>query len=591
MRTKEGGHLSFLTNSGNYQQQVFQKDVKRLTQYYYTKGFVTVRVGSPTVELSKDKRFLSITIPVDEGEKFYAGSVDISGELLFDKSKLREHTKMREGDLFDYSQVSKDVRELMRVYQDEGYANANVTPLTSINRKDETVDLKYNIEKGRKVYFGRVEIQGNTKTRDPVIRRELEFQEGQLYSKTDIQESKAALRRLGFFKNIKFRTREGTTPKKVKVIIELDERQTGQFQIGAGFSSTESFVGNARISQDNLFGRGQSLSLQAQISGIRQQFNLRFREPWFMGSRWQFSFELFNSSLLFNDFSEQRTGGSITMGYPISEAFDWNLENSGELRVEGTYQLQDVELAPGGRTGQATSTSGSFFRGGLTSSMEFRTTYDTRNNVLFPTDGQLHWASVEYADDPLTLSQNEFIKYDGQVRWYFPLIWKFALRLSAEMGYVASTNPNQPVPLSERYLVGGPRTVRGFERYTLGGSRSVATSTTDPGASLTGFNIGGNKQLIFTGEIQFPILRAAGLKGVLFADAGNGFSTGRPYSLRMDLFSSPKNSYRDVLRTAVGFGFRWRSPIAPLRFEWGFPLERLRSEKPVVFEFSFGRAF
>ena len=176
-------------------------------------------------------------------------------------------------------------------------------------------------------------------------------------------------------------------------------------------------------------------------------------------------------------------------------------------------------------------------------------------------------------------------------RWYFPLFWEFVLRLNVEAGYVQSTDPTKPVPLFQRYFVGGPTTVRGFDRFSLGPTRTVARDTSDPGTLSSEFNIGGNKRLQLTAEIEFPILTAIGIRGVVFADAGNAFDDGEPITLALDLLSDDEDEYMDVLRTSVGLGFRWLSPIGPLRFEWGIPLARLRDEKPLVFDFSIGNAF
>jgi outer membrane protein insertion porin family len=198
---------------------------------------------------------------------------------------------------------------------------------------------------------------------------------------------------------------------------------------------------------------------------------------------------------------------------------------------------------------------------------------------------------VEFADDTFTGSETEFVRTELETRVYIPLFWEFVLRLNGQLGYIAGLNENRPVPLFERYFVGGPETTRGFERYTLGPTLNVAGSGGDPGSQLSEFSIGGNKQLLLTAEIEFPILQSAGVKGVVFADAGNAFGANQPLTLALDVFKSAENNYRDALRTAVGFGFRWRSPFGPLRFEWGFPLSRLRGEQGMVFDFSISNGF
>lgn len=590
MRTKQGNVLSLVTKLGNFKEQDFEADLKRITALYYDKGYVEVSVGMPEIRLSKDKRYLYITVRVDEGQQFEVGEMGVAGDLLKSRDELLEMVELEKGDIFAYSKMRKDLQEFKTLYQDKGYAFAQVRPGTRINREEQTVDVTFQFQKGEKVYFRRIEVVGNKKTQDKVIRRELEIEEGELYSNSDIEASRRAVQRLGFFKNVEITTQQVQgQADMIDVQVRVEERRTGNFQLGAGFSSTENIIGNVRISQNNLFGRGQTLSVQGQISSIRTMFNLQFTEPWLFDTRWQASVNAYNFDFLYQDFSRQSTGGELTLGYPISDLLNWNIP--GELSLRARYTLERVEVEPGGRGSGSLSRPGAFFDSGITSSLGLELAFDTRNNRLFPTKGMLHTAKVQVADDTFTLSETEFVRTEFESRVYVPLFWKFVLRLNGQLGYIAGLDPGQPVPLFERYFVGGPETVRGFDRFTLGPSLNVARQGSDPGSSLSEFSIGGNKQLLLTAEVEFPILTSAGVKGVVFADAGNAFGADQPFTLNMDLFTSPDENYRNALRTAVGFGFRWRSPFGPLRFEWGFPLARLRGEDPMVFDFSISNGF
>ncbi|MFP4599846.1 MAG: outer membrane protein assembly factor BamA [Persicimonas sp.] len=589
MATRQGSYFSFLTDFGTFQEDAFEADLQRLTAYYYDKGYVQVNVAQPSIRLSRDKRYLYLTIDIEEGDQFFAGSVDVRGELISEKDELLDLVELEEGAVFSYGTMRRDIERIRNLYRNAGYAYVNVNPLTRINPEDNSVDLSYDIEQGNQVYFGRIDIVGNAKTRDNVIRRELRIEEGELFSASKMEASRREIQRLGFFDEVDITTQRGARDDLINARVEVNETRTGTFQVGAGFSSAESFIANAQISQNNLLGRGQSLSFQAQLSSIRTLFNLKFTEPWLLGSQWRFSFDLYNFEYAFQDFTRQSTGGNLTFGYPISEAF--NLDIPGDLVASATYKLEDVDISAGGRTDQDRDGTGSLFRGGLTSSLQGAVNYDSRDNRLFPTEGSYHSGKVEFADRGLTFSQNEFLKFDLETRWYMPMFWEFVLRLQAEMGYVTNVDPNGDVPLFERYFVGGPTTVRGFERYTLGPVREVAASTGDPGARLNEFRIGGNKRMIFTAEIEFPIFTAAGIKGVVFSDMGNAFDNDQSFVLTPDIFADEDDRYEDALRTSVGFGFRWLSPIAPLRFEWGIPLSRLTDEQPVVFDFSIGNAF
>ena len=589
MKTREGNILSLVSKMGRFREEDFEKDLKRLQAYYYSKGYIQASVEIPTIRLSKDKRHLFITLRVQEGQQYDVGQIDVAGDMLLEREKTLSMISLEEGETFRGQKLRSDLKRFQSIYKDRGFAYARVLPQTQPNRQAQTVDVTYQFRKGKKVRLGRIEVTGNTKTRDRVIRRELAIQEGDWYSKSAIDRSKQAVKRLGYFKKVNITTQRSERDGYINAKVQVQERKTGNFQVGAGFSSTESFIFNAKISQDNLFGRGQSLSLRAQISAIRTMFNLNFREPWLFGSRWQFDGRAFNFQYSFQDFTRTSTGGDLSVGYPISELFDWRLP--GDLVLSGTYTLENISLEAGGRSGGRQQRPAAFFRGGLISSVGSELLLDTRNNRLFPSSGQYHSASVEFANQTLTGSETEFVKYDLESRVYVPLVWEFVLRLNGTLGYVTNFTANEPVPLSKRYFVGGPRTTRGFERFSLGPSLRVARSGSDPASSLSNFRIGGTKQLLLTSEIEFPIFAPAGLKGVVFADAGNAFNDGQPLTLALDLFESPENDYAQALRTAVGFGVRWRSPIAPLRFEWGIPLQRLPGEKPIVFHFTLGNAF
>ncbi len=592
MATREGDWGSFLTSFGSFKERAFQEDLQRITAYYYDQGYVQVKVRRPSLRLSRDKRYIYVTIRVDEGPRFNVGNVEIKGDFIADEEELYDLIELddvakSDNPVFSLTKLRGDAEKLRTLYTDAGYAYANVNPLNRPNAAEKTVDITYDIQKGNQVYFGRIEVVGNTKTRDKVIRRELRIEEGQLYSNTALQESRRRVLRLGFFEKVEITTQRTERSDIINARVEITERPTGTFQIGAGFSSLESFIFNAQISQNNLFGRGQSLGFQAQVSSIRTLFNVQFSEPYLFDLPLRFSFDLYNFDFLFQDFARTSRGGNMTFGYPVlREILD------DELVLALTYKLEDVELRPGGQSGREAQQVGNLFRGGLTSSLRLSLAFDNRNDRLFPTSGTYSAARVELAEDTITLSDNEFLKYDFETRWYFPLpVWEFVLRLNGELGYVQSVDPQKPVPLFERYFVGGPTTVRGFDRFSLGPARQVAANTSDPSSSLSDFVIGGNKRLILTAEIEFPILTAIGIKGVVFADAGNAFDDDQPFALKLDLFADDINNYDDALRTSVGFGFRWFSPIGPLRFEWGIPLARLRDEKPLVFDFSIGNAF
>lgn len=597
IQTSTGGALSFLTDSGIYQEEMFERDLLMITAYYYDRGFINVKIGTPQIRLSRDKKYMYLSIPIDEGPVFQVGTIDFKGDMMGKKADYYSRLSIKPGSTFNRSKVGQDIVRLNDFYKDRGYAYVNVTPLTNVDLDRRIVDISFEIEKGNKVYFERINVRGNSKTRDKVIRREMKISEGELYNQTNLELSKRRVTALGFFEKVDVSTKRGSSDEFIEVNIEIAERPTGSFQIGAGFSSVENFIAQAQISQNNLFGRGQTLSLQAQLSGLRQLFLVRFVEPWFLDTQWTFAFDIFNQVRAFGTFARNAVGGNLTWGHRI------NFETQAFL----TYKLEDVGVSTG-NSGFANigaiqapveaDSVANLFRGGITSSLRASISYDSRNNRLFPTSGWHNNIFAEIADD-YTGSQNIFIRYGGVSRHYRPLFGPFVLKLRGEVGVTTSSDP-LGVPITERYLIGGIYDVRGFRPRSLGPQLRVS----QPGEisqPLTNLPLGGNLQLIWNSEIEFAIFKQVGISGVVFLDAGNAYNledrycsnsaSGGEVSAKFDpCFDFPR-SIVEGIRSSVGFGFRWFSPIGPLRFEWGIPLDRQPGEEPLVFEFTIGNFF
>ncbi len=598
MGTQEGGWLSFLTSSGTYREDAFDRDLLLITAYYYDHGYINVKLGRPEIELSADKEYLYITIPIDEGLPYSIGKIDFKGELLKPKADYFKLMTVREGDVFNRTKLAADIQKLNDIYKDVGYAYVNIQPLTAIDTAKRIVDVTFDVQKGNIVYFGKINIRGNTKTRDKVIRRELRIFEGEMYNQSKIDRSKRLVQALGYFEKVELSTKaqEGN-PDKIDVNLEVTERATGTFQIGAGFSSVENFIGQAQVAQNNLFGRGTTLQLQAQISSLRQLFSLRYLDPYFLDTKLTFAFSAYNSLLFYPSFNRTARGGDLTWGYLFGDF----------VRLFATYKLENVQV----KTNQAGVQIGGFapttqvtpgtisnlFRSGWTSAIRLSMNYDSRDDRMFPKRGMFHSLSVEWAD-PLIASEAVYTRVSGFARFYKPIWGPFIFRLNAEAGFVSSRS-SQGVPIYERYFLGGINTIRGFQLFSLGPKVNVL-QTQDPSSNLSQFNIGGNLQLILNSEIEFPIFAAVQIKGVVFFDAGNAYNTetakyctSPQTAANIPEVFNPCTAYPTFtnLRYSVGFGFRWFSPIGPLRFEWGIPLNRQPGEDPIVFEFTIGNFF
>ncbi len=414
--TKKRGAIALFSDGGVYHKELFERDLAILKFYYYDRGFLDVQVGEPKIRLSRDKRYMYLSIPIEEGPVYSVGKVDFKGDLFGSKADYYKRLTIAKGQIFNRSKVSRDIVGLTDFYRDKGYAHVNIQPATQKNENTKIVALTFEIERGKKVYYERINVRGNTKTRDKVIRREMRIAEGELYNQTNLERSRRRVTALGFFQEVNISTRRGSSDEFIVVNVEISERPTGTFQIGAGFSSVENFIAQAQISQNNLFGRGQSLSLQAQLSSLRQLFLLRFSEPYFLDTEWSFAFDIFNQSRAFGSFQRESTGGNLTWGHPISD----------ESKVFLTYKLENLDITTGSsgfsnigavREPVEEASVANLFRGGVTSSLRGIISWDSRNNRLFPTAGWYHNAFVEVADKA-TGSENIFVRYGGWIRHY-----------------------------------------------------------------------------------------------------------------------------------------------------------------------------
>jgi outer membrane protein insertion porin family len=594
--TREGSLLSFLTSAGTYREDVFQRDLLLIQAHYWDHGYVQVKVANPQVELSPDKQSMYITISVDEGPQYRLGRVDVTGDLLAPREVFLARVSVKTGEIFNRSKLSDDLQKLTDYYKDRGYAYVNATPSTPVNEKERTVDVLFEIQKGPLVHFDRINIRGNTKTRDKVIRRELRVVEGDVYNQTLLDRSKARVNALGYFEKVDVSTKRGSSDDKMDVNFEVAERPTGTFQIGAGFSSVENFIAQAQISQNNLLGRGQLLTLQAQLSSLRQLFLLQYQDLYFLDTNWTFGFNLFRQDQFLYSFIRSSKGGSLTWGYLLAE----------DLRLLITYKLEQVGIGSnqfgGALFGAPTISSpitssgiANLFRSGITSSLRGMLSYDSRNDRMFPSRGWYNLLSAEVADPNITFSQNTFTRYEASARYFYPVWGPFVFRAKLEGDLIASRDA-RGVPIFERYFTGGIYSIRGFSPLSLGPViRSLSSQSQD--ASLNTFLVGGNVQVIANAEIEFPIFDKVGIRGVVFTDAGNAFNLEdqyckiRPYNVSesKDPCSKPWNI--GAYRASWGFGFRWFSPIGPLRFEWGVPFMTLPGEQPIVFEFTIGNFF
>jgi len=591
MQTHEGSLLSFLSDAGTYREEALQRDLQAVQALYLDRGYVTVKVGTPAVALSPDRRLIYVTIPVEEGEQYTIGKVSFDGQLLDQEPKLRRILRTKSGATFSRADVAADLFAVGDVYKDLGHAYANVSPLTATDAEKRIVDLTFDVQPGKVVSFERIEIVGNEKTRDKVIRRELRIFEGERFNGSAMRTSRQRVNALGFFETAEITTKPGTTDDKIVATVQVKERPTGTFQLGMGFSSYENFILTGQISQQNFFGWGQTLSLQIQWSKIRQLGQIQFVEPAFLDTRWTFAFDLYMTEGIYTTFTRRSVGGSLTWGYELSGLARWwsFAKRLEDMRLFATYTNERVDVT----ASQLETTARSQFNSGTTSSVRLSLQWDKRDNRLFPSNGFFLALSGEAAPPELAPRElfgnrvNLFTRYSFDGRYYHPIWRGLVARAKLTLGLIRDWDADHPVPISELFYVGGINSVRGYRYLSISPLRPNASSSA-PDSPTREVATGGDKQAIVNFELEFPVFGEAGIKGVFFSDLGNSFAKGQ--------YSDPAVTLS--LYKSVGFGLRWFSPIGPLRFEWGFPLNRRRDritgnyiDEPFDFQFTIGNFF
>lgn len=562
MKTKEKGMFYFLSGSGKLQDEKLELDLQRLRFFYLDNGYLQNKVSEPGVSLTRNKKAIYITIPVSEGDKFKVSSVDVAGDILTTHEELLSKLKLKVGETYRKSREIEDLQMLETLYGDQAYAFANIIPHLDMNENTREVGVSYFIQKGPKIRISKIIIQGNKVTRDKVIRRELKFIENSYFSTSAIDLSRMRLMQLGYFEDVNISTPNSSEENKVNLVVTVKEREnTGQFSIGAGFSTLESFIFNASIQKENFFGRGWSGGVSAALSKLRQNFMLNMTDRYFLDTRWQFSFSLVKYiSQLNRFFDEDRFGGTVKFG---RELFDFFTVNVG-------YQIEDVAVSNFAPEVPA------FFRAnaqGLTSAINTQMSYDRRDNRLLTTKGLYSAISVDYSDKYFGAT-NDYLRVQVDQRIFIKLPLKSVLKGRGYFGYINSMN-SKPIGLFDRFFLGGVNTLRGFDLNSVGPQIRV------PGTPTGGDNVftyGGNKSVMFNAELEVPVYAPAGFTVVGFFDSGHSFGETQDIAF-------------EDLRMNYGFGFRWQSPFGPLRFEWGFPINRRSGESPTVFNFTIGQNF
>lgn len=554
MDTGEEGFFSFITDSGTFKKDVLENDIRKIEALYQNQGFLDSKVFDP--ETRKGPKGLEVTIHVFEGRQYRVGEVRFSGESDVPEAELSRAVKVRRGDVFNRDTLMSDLLDLTTLQNDKGYAQALVSPVVEKRKEYPVADVTYRTERGGKFRFGRVDVTGNTKTYDRVVRRDLEVSDGHLYTATGLKASKENLDRLSYFKNVKITTAPSPAPGLMDVKVDVQEGPTGTLSGGAGYSSLDKVFGVIQLSENNLFGRGWKSSVSSQFGARRTVFTLDFRDPHFLDTDYSLLLSAYKTDTNYTDFKRKSTGGKAGLGYQFTKF------TTGSL----WYRMDDTLITDAG-TAVSQILKDEFSKGTQkTHSLGVNVTRNTTDKYLDPSKGSVRSASVEYAGGALG-GDSDFVKYFLNAKAYYPVFAPSVLSWNILWGHTVTTVGGR-VPIFERYFLGGPYSIRGFR------SRSVS-----PKDINTGELIGGNKELFMNVEYIVPLFNEFGFKAVFFFDSGNAYRQGDwPWS-------GPSLKY------SAGTGLRWYSPMGPLRFEWGWNLRPSPGESKMVAEFTIGTVF
>lgn len=550
MQTKEKGIFSWFTGSGILDEDVLGQDRRNLEAFYHDKGYTKVQVGVPDIKISKDGKSITITTAIEEGVVHKVGTIEFAGDVIVPREELLKKIKTKPGELFRTTVFYEDVLTITDIYQDMGYAFAEVSPTTMIDDDNHIVNATFNITKNQEVYFNRINIVGNTRTRDKVIRRELKFAEGDRFSITGIKDSKKKLKNTTFFKDTDFKVLKTDDPKKVNIDLNVEEKPTGTFSVGAGYSTAEQVIVSGSISEDNFLGTGRKVSLEAALSSYTNEFRLSYLEPYIFDKNISAGFSLFNFKRYMDTYDYKRTGGNIALIKPLTD----DVKGMVKYRLENV-DVTDIDASASTYIKEQEGTT-------LTSSMLFSLTKNTIDDVMNPTKGVNTGITLETAGGPFG-GDNYFVSIVGFYGRYIPI--KFmdsSFFIKGTMGSIGGYSGHE-VPITEKFYVGGLNSIRGF-RY---GEAGPMDENDEP--------IGAKNEMYFNFEWIFPLYKPAGVKGVLFFDTGAGFDSWS--SLRM--------------RTAAGAGIRWFSPLGPIRLEFGFNLNPKENERKSLFDFAIGTQY
>lgn len=556
--------FSFFTKNDQYSKQKLAADLEKLRSFYQDQGYLDFNIDSTQVSITPDKQDIYVTINLTEGKKYSVAEYKLGGKTVVPQAELLTLITFKPGSVFSRKEITKSSKAIADRLANEGYAFANVNAVPEVNKEKQTVAFTFFIDPGRRVYVRRINITGNSVTRDEVIRRELRQLEGAWFSAEDVRRSRIRLQRLGFFEDVNIETPAvpGSTDQ-VDIEIAVKERPTGSLLFGIGYSDADGMLLQASMSQRNLFGTGKELDVNIDNSAVTQVLSIRYLDPYYTVDGVSRGFNIFRTTV---DAAEADTaeyitttlGGGVSYRVPLSEyrTLDFGL---GYEKID---LKTTAETPPEISSFIALNPNNSIFK--LTANWS----HDTRDSIILPTTGSLHRLGAEVSTPGSDL---EYYKLSYLASWYFPVGSDYVLKLGGELGYGDGYGGTVGLPFFKNFFAGGSSTVRGYK------SRSLGPRDTGP----TPEPLGGSKRILGNMEFIFPVPGASDSKDKrisTFVDAGMVYGPSQSVDF-------------GEMRYSVGVAFNWFSPIGPLSLSYAVPLNKKDGDDVEKFQFTLGRIF
>lgn len=571
------GWLSWYTKDDQYSKTKLSGDLETLRSFYLNQGYLEFNIDSTQVSISPDKKDIYITVNMTEGPKYTVSDIKLAGQMLVPEEELKKLIVVKPGEVFSREKLTESSRKISDRLGNEGYAFANVNAVPELDKDKHQVAFTLFVDPGRRVYVNRVNVAGNSKTRDEVVRREVRQMEGGWYNAEKINLSRDRLNRLGFFNEVNVETPAvpGATDQ-VDVNISVAEKATGNILLGAGFSSSEGLVLSGSVNQSNVFGTGNRLAVQINSGSINTVYSLSFTNPYYTLDGVSLGYDLYRRDVDatsldgVGEYESSSTGLGLRLGLPISEKDSIYFGAGIEQLAIGTTANSPIQyknfVTKFGSGNEATVN---------TLRLDASIARDTRDNFLFPTKGLMQRAAIEFGAPPGDL---QYYKLSLQHQQYFPLTKDLTLMINGEAGYAAGIG-GKPLPFFRNFFTGGVSSVRGFESGTIG-PKDLDTVTNEV------VTLGGDTKLVGNIELLFPLpgMKDNSVRLSTFLDAGGVFGEGNP------LYGSNTFSFDDM-RFSTGLGVAWNSPLGPLRFSLAYPLNKKDTDKTQVFQFNLGSTF